>query len=227
VIQVECGQEALSIFELDALLDELAALSSYSHALIRSAHPAEARRPRATILRALYSASSAFECACITQIILKDLRPLLYPTSESHYSTALTLYNSVAVATLTCEDAMRVWDPSGRMLRARRTCAQLDLAAVRIDEVEDSARPNVGTLIQIPKCVKGQSCAHTLRAIGGGSSRVWAETKYDGERVQIHLRISSDGTSEITTFSKNKRDSTHDLYAVHWSVANSVLQCKR
>lgn len=48
-----------------------------------------------------------------------------------------------------------------------------------------------------------------------GSETVWAETKYDGERAQIHVEVRPDGSSHITIFSKSKRDSTHDRQAVH------------
>jgi len=44
---------------------------------------------------------------------------------------------------------------------------------------------------------------------------VWGETKYDGERAQIHVQVAEDGSSRITIFSKSKRDSTLDRHAVH------------
>jgi DNA ligase-4 len=47
------------------------------------------------------------------------------------------------------------------------------------------------------------------------SERVWAETKYDGERAQIHVQVNEDGSSFITIFSKSRRDSTLDRHAVH------------
>ena len=44
---------------------------------------------------------------------------------------------------------------------------------------------------------------------------MWGETKYDGERAQIHVQVAEDGSSRITIFSKSKRDSTLDRHAVH------------
>jgi len=55
---------------------------------------------------------------------------------------------------------------------------------------------------------------------------VWAETKYDGERAQIHVEVQSDGSSKITIFSKSKRDSTNDRHAIH-SVIRSALRLDR
>ena len=57
-------------------------------------------------------------------------------------------------------------------------------------------------------------CSETLELLRG-SDRVWAETKYDGERAQIHVEVRSDNSSHITIFSKSKRDSTQDRHAVH------------
>lgn len=47
------------------------------------------------------------------------------------------------------------------------------------------------------------------------SDRIWAETKYDGERAQIHVEVRPDNSSHITIFSKSKRNSTQDRHAVH------------
>ena len=69
--------------------------------------------------------------------------------------------------------------------------------------------------IQIPKTVKGTGCANALKLFSN-SRLVWAETKYDGERAQIHVRVDQDGgTVELKIFSKSKRESTNDRYAVH------------
>lgn len=65
----------------------------------------------------------------MTQIILKDLRPLLYPLSEIHYTAALRNFNSASVKMLTKEDAMNAWDSSGRMLAIYRVRPLLDEAA--------------------------------------------------------------------------------------------------
>lgn len=45
--------------------------------------------------------------------------------------------------------------------------------------------------------------------------KIWAETKYDGERAQIHVKYDQTGEISIMIFSKSKRDSTMDRIAVH------------
>ena len=74
--------------------------------------------------------------AIITQIILKDLRPILYPLKATHYRAQLLEYNSKAVCMLTKEQAMKVWDPAGKLSQAARMCASIEeaVAAVHIEE---------------------------------------------------------------------------------------------
>jgi len=54
------------------------------------------------------------------------------------------------------------------------------------------------------------------------AKRVWVETKYDGERAQIHVEILPTGGSKITIFSKSKRNSTQDRKAIHETIQRAV-----
>lgn len=86
------------------------------------------------------------DASVLTQIILKDLRPLLYPLSEWHYSTALTKLNSASVKMLTKEHAMNAWDPSKAMLRFYRVRCDIDQAAAFVDQPEH-LRPRIGPIL--------------------------------------------------------------------------------
>lgn len=44
---------------------------------------------------------------------------------------------------------------------------------------------------------------------------MWVETKYDGERAQIHVWFDEDGSPRIRIFSKSGRDSTLDRAGIH------------
>ncbi len=70
---------------------------------------------------------------------------------------------------------------------------------------------------QIPKCLKARGCADTIKHLRG-STKLWVETKYDGERAQIHVEVDERGKSRITIFSKSRRDSTMDRFGVHQCV---------
>lgn len=66
----------------------------------------------------------------------------------------------------------------------------------------------------MPNSEKGRNPRHALEYFPR-SRTVWAETKYDGERAQIHVEVQDDGASKIMIFSKSRRDSTLDRVAVH------------
>ncbi|KAJ7245174.1 hypothetical protein B0H12DRAFT_1211485 [Mycena haematopus] len=209
----------LSIGEVDNLLEELASHSGYSNISVRSN---ATRRSRTTILRALYRSLSPLDASFLTQIILKDLRPLLYPLPDTHYTAALKSYNSGSVTQLSKEDALKAWDPTRQMLYNYRVCSRLDDAAAAFDAgIVGTIAPRIGSPITIPKSEKGRSCLHALEILQA-SKEIWAETKYDGERAQIHVQILDNGRSRITIFSKSKRDSTMDRHGVH-SVIRKAL----
>lgn len=137
----------MGLAQVDALLTELACTSAFSASSVRSAVGSH-RSPRA-ILQSLFANTDPFSAAFLTQIILKDLRPLLYPLSDTHYTTSLLQYNANAVTMLTCEDAMKAWDTSGRMLRAYRLRTCLEEAAKACDDPHEEIKPRLGVSVQV------------------------------------------------------------------------------
>ena len=90
----------------------------------------------------------------MTQIILKDLRPLLYPLprSASHYTAALLQYKSNAVAMLTKEGAMHAWDPTGRMSLIFKSRANLEETARAYESLQAGEvlpQPEFGVPVQV------------------------------------------------------------------------------
>jgi len=137
----------LTISEVDTLLDELASKSGYTHTSIRSKYSQSQRRPRKAIIRALFRQLSPEDASILVQIILKDLRPLLYPLTEFHYTTALTRFDVASVKMLSKEHAMDVWDPSGFFLRYYRVCADITEAAAFADSPKSERhviKPTIG-----------------------------------------------------------------------------------
>ncbi|KAI0761918.1 hypothetical protein BC629DRAFT_1682669 [Irpex lacteus] len=213
------SEDSLSMHEVDALLTELASTCAFSSSTIRhsTTNSSTKRTPRA-ILTLLYTFLSPSSSGYLTQIILKDLRPILYPISETHYTASLLQYNSRSVSMLSKEDVMKAWDASGRMLRMYRVRASLEDAASAFESEGGSGSwdvtPQIGVPVQIPKCLKARGCADTIKHLRG-STKLWVETKYDGERAQIHVEVDERGKSRITIFSKSRRDSTMDRFGVH------------
>lgn len=142
----------LSISQVDALLNELASSSGFSHRSIRNAYPKHVRRERLPLLRALFRPLSPVDASFLTQIILKDLRPVLYPLHVHHYSTALLNFNATSVHMLTKEDAMKIWDPTCWMLNAFRVKATIDEAATSFElspHQRDANIPRIGIPVQV------------------------------------------------------------------------------
>jgi DNA ligase-4 len=62
------------------------------------------------------------------------------------------------------------------------------------------------------ECVRPGSVAFVLQELRGkGNTSLFAEIKYDGERMQIHV----DRTGQIKIYSKSGRDSTQDRKFTH------------
>lgn len=129
---------------------------------------------------------SSWEAACLTQIILRDLRPLLYPTPTSDPTTALLHFNSAAYSPLTPFQALKEWDP--RLPRVYSRCSRLDDAVELLAQmpkhqnIEQLLKCKIGTSITIPKCQKGRSSSQIMQQFRQETGSVFAEVKYDGER---------------------------------------------
>ncbi|KAF9269005.1 DNA ligase/mRNA capping enzyme, partial [Marasmius fiardii PR-910] len=214
---------SLSIAKVDALLDELAALSRFASDSIHAKFPDKRCMKRETVLRELFRQMTPFDAACLTQIILRDLRPLMYPLCEKqmHYTSALKELKSNCVAELKIYDAMIAWDPQYALRNSYRVCCSLVDACDAFERDKLITMPSFGVQLEIPKSQKGRSLSHALNFLPQ-SKKVWAETKYDGERAQIHLKISN-RVPKIKIFSKSKRDSTDDRLGVH----PVILECLR
>jgi DNA ligase-4 len=114
--QIPKGQKSsLKISELDSLLDSLASLSHFS----QLSQPGPSTLTQSTILTRLYrdAGLSPYSLAVLTQIILRDLRPLLSPLprlATRNPTSMLRLKSNAGPAQLDLYQAMKCWDP--RML---------------------------------------------------------------------------------------------------------------
>lgn len=142
------GISPLYIDEVDNLLDELASHAPHSHTSIHARFPPEIRRNIKSLLHSLYYTLSPIDASYITQIILKDIRPLLYPPQATHYTAALLKFNAASITILTKEDAMKAWDPTFLMIKAYRVRSTLDQAAASF-ELGAQPLPVLGVPIEV------------------------------------------------------------------------------
>jgi len=135
---------------VDDLLSELAATSRYSDASIRAKYPIP--RTRVDILKTLFRQLSPQEAAFMTHIILKDLRPILYPSPDVTCSVSLLDFNTNAVKTLQKEHVIATWDPTFYMHNLYRVRASLDEAAGAFElpnHAKPPLEPIIGSMIQV------------------------------------------------------------------------------
>jgi DNA ligase-4 len=140
-----------SLQQVNLLLDELASTSLFSDKSIHSARPLSQKRSKLAILRSLYESLPALDAAYLTQIILKDLRPILYAPPAASTSRVLLEYNTNSKLVLTKEQFMMTWDPSGSMLKMYRVRANMTEAALGFEAggVISHAKPCLGVPVEV------------------------------------------------------------------------------
>jgi DNA ligase-4 len=124
--QASKGSVSPDLLRIDRLLTQLASFSPFSHSSIQR----DPNLPcsRVEVLGSLYSSLSPTEASFLTQIILKDLRPVLYPSKEMHYTAALKHQKSNSVTYLDVIDALRAWDPTLNALSRWRVVSSFEVA---------------------------------------------------------------------------------------------------
>jgi DNA ligase 4 len=60
----------------------------------------------------------------------------------------------------------------------------------------------------VPTCHKARDVRGALKWMKQFGEMAYVETKYDGQRMQIHVDLSLARDKQITIFSKSKKDST-------------------
>lgn len=126
----------ISIHRLDELLDELASHSGFSQMSQQPFHKRTKPRAQLAILREMYDGVTPQEAGFLTQIILQDLRPVLYPLPIVNTTVNLTVNLPRSVPKYKrCElglyQTIKSWH--AEMARVYRLCANLDEAARAIE----------------------------------------------------------------------------------------------
>jgi DNA ligase-4 len=146
------------------LLDELAARSKHTCIQLRNAYPKSTQRRVPQILADLFDGATPFEAAVLVQIILKDLRPLLYPPATLNTTSSLLDFKSNAVEQLVLHEAMRVWDPSRRMEEAYKTRSSFEAAGDTFEYNVTEVQPFIGVFIKVQPCRCGDEITLNMGA---------------------------------------------------------------
>jgi DNA ligase-4 len=175
--QSQIKRSTMTLESIDELLDELATHSPYS----QLGHTIPSTRSARDILRALYADVAPFEAAVLTQIILKDLHPMLYPLPALSTSTALLQYDSASLEELDLRTAMRIWHWA--MLPVYNVRADLDRAATIVEAIPKGVRA----------CARAYASPDSFR--GRTTGRYPALPRHPPKRVDARTRRPRRGGS--------------------------------
>jgi hypothetical protein len=68
--------------------------------------------------------------------------------------------------------------------------------------------PRIGVPISIPSSHKAHGCRHACKMMADYDQSCYVETKYDGQRMQIHVDLSLPLDQQVQIFSKDRKNST-------------------
>ncbi|KAK4056834.1 hypothetical protein OIO90_002084 [Microbotryomycetes sp. JL221] len=197
--------ETLTLGRVDELLDELASKSMFSAQDVRR----RTSRKLNDILCDLILPMSPVEVEIIIQVILQDLSPILYPLPTLSGPAALARFNTLAHDKIELHHTMREWHES--MPGYFRVISDLDRASVAVEACLREGTgllicsPIIGVPVATPRTRRPGPCGRVSKYLDG---LIAGETKYDGERLQIHVDLDKGPLECIRIFSKSKRDST-------------------
>ncbi|KAI9141460.1 hypothetical protein BKA69DRAFT_391618 [Paraphysoderma sedebokerense] len=216
----------ITIGEVGHLLDELASHHSNSNLSNDGMPSFTAQKCQQEIMKQLFGRLSRQEVKWMVRIILKKtfLYEYQYHSIIYHFHMLMkpiyNVYNNLVIACEEIQKAVKAgisWD-----------CKPNSSQWLAI--VKEWCPPRLFVNIAIPRLDKLGNGAQIWFNLQGNNC--FAETKYDGERMQIHFERKGPSTHTLRIFSKSKRDSTIDrigchsiiLDSIHSSVRNCILE---
>ncbi|KAJ6261447.1 hypothetical protein Dda_4117 [Drechslerella dactyloides] len=215
---------AVTIAEVESILDELAAHCRFSSSDIRASRDNGILKKSKTtvptrqfLLGSIYQRLSSRDAKWFTRILLKTLLPV----SLDHEAVFREFHFLLP----------EIWRVRGELKSALALLGSKTFklfpckpSAEDEDELRDAASrllmPEIGVKVGRPVFIKALSCDQVLRTVGKST---WAmERKYDGEYCQIHIDLTK-GKDWLKIYSKSGRDSTQDRAGCH-SIIRECLQ---
>ncbi|KAF3359232.1 Glutathione S-transferase 1 [Verticillium dahliae VDG1] len=186
--------DQVTVEEIDALLNGLAANCRFSSHTVRQSHRNTGCENKET-LGELYRQVHAREAKWLTRIILKQIQltaldpSVVYGSYDARLPFVARVQESFEVA-LTSLRELRASNPLG----------------IGTQNLVHVIKPILGTKVGRQTWLKGRSIKH---CIGLHPKRVSCEKKMDGEYCQVHVDLSK-GSRSVQIFSKSGKDSTQD-----------------
>ncbi|KAH6881050.1 hypothetical protein B0T10DRAFT_580829 [Thelonectria olida] len=208
----------VTLEEIDDVLDQVAALSSFSSASLRERVTTKhGRLNRADdLLRKVFRVLQSSEAKWMIRMISKNYSPARVPEtlvmSKFHFllPDLLRFQNSIPAAVGLLDSPTIRHMP---IQPAVHTCDEMKDVASR------ELKPQVGIMTARATYEKARSIRHCCQL--AGPRRMSVERKYDGEYCQIHIDLNKCGAG-IKIFSKSGRDSTSDRIGIHRALRDSL-----
>ncbi|KAK3679866.1 hypothetical protein LTR78_000242 [Recurvomyces mirabilis] len=211
----------VSLEEIDAMLEQLAAQCRFSGPAVKGSVPPSSSEARDKLIGDLLKRTPPEEGKWLVRLILKDFSPvrlneaLVMKSFHFLLPDLLRFQGNFETATRMLKDDLHIRQlpdhPDPRSERLFRQSAGTSL------------RPLIGVKVSRPGFVKARSIEHCLKMVG---TRKWVlERKYDGEYCEIHIdrRRSTVPVECIQIFSKSGKDSTADKKGIH----STLVKCLR
>ncbi|KAK5936458.1 hypothetical protein PMZ80_011302 [Knufia obscura] len=199
----------LTVQEVEATLDRVAATCDFSSADLRERHGTSSRTTASDLLVDVFRSMSAQEVPWAIRLLLKDLRPAVVPETLVLQLVHDSLPHVLHVLNSMSSALAFIHDEEER--RGKKLSCQ---------ELQTTLQPQAGTLVGLPGFEKARGIVHGHRLMR--DREVSVERKYDGEYCQVHVwKQGGKKKPEVKLFSKSGRDSTHDRS----TIVPTVRQC--
>ncbi|KAK9353433.1 hypothetical protein V1523DRAFT_411060 [Lipomyces doorenjongii] len=220
-------EKAVTVSEIDRLLMNLASRCKFSGSAIYKSPSYRVVKPDgrpaqvSELLRPILVRLQSYEIKWLIRIIEKDMQPVILPVEVClqalHFALPLlqSFHSDIAVAVkLLFKEPYDAFLPMPEPIMTK--------LPQYIDGVLSWLKPTLGVPVRIPSCYKARKFSEVQTQCNFEVS--WAETKYDGERMQIHLSVDP---PFIKIFSKSGRESTDDRARVHGAIKKAlrILDC--
>ncbi|CAJ2508173.1 Uu.00g093590.m01.CDS01 [Anthostomella pinea] len=199
------GRDDLTVEDIDAVLEEIAAACRFSSPKIQSRRTIRDTNYANEALGELYRRLGAQEAKWFTRLVLKSYEPVVL----DQY-TVFRSYHYLLPRMLKVRDDLTI------TTAFLRHAEQSPGDQVRIASI---LKPQLGTKVGRQTWIKGRSIKHCLDM--GRRRVISCEQKLDGEYCQIHIDRSK-GYQCIHIFSKSGKDSTVDRSGLHGAIRGSL-----
>ncbi|KAK4953872.1 hypothetical protein LTR10_008476 [Elasticomyces elasticus] len=212
---------AVTLEEVDDMLEALAAQCQFSDKSIRISFPPASSEPKDKLLGDVVKRVTPEEGKWLVRLVLKDFAPV--KISEE---IVLKQFHFLLPDLLRFQDNFNAAVgllKNEPLLRQLPDCPDPRSARLHKQGAATVIRPQVGVKVGRPTFIKARSLDSCVKMLG---TQEWVlERKYDGEYCEIHVDLSKSVLPMecIQIFSKSGKDSTEDRKGLH----QTLVKCLR